>query len=49
MSQALEWAKGDPLDIRNPFSFEFVQLNLTGSSDYDPHLGLHVIKVDSQG
>jgi hypothetical protein len=48
MSWALEWAKGDPSDKGNPFSFEFVHLNLPSSPDYNPHLGLQVIKVNSQ-
>jgi hypothetical protein len=48
MSWALEWAKGDPNDVNNSFSFEFICLNLPGSPNFNPHLGLWVIKLDSQ-
>ena len=47
--RAIEIAKGDPKDKKNPFQFEVVLLNLPCDPDCDPSLGTRVIKLDSEG
>jgi len=33
---ALEWIKGDHWDVRNPFHWDTIQLNLPGDPEYNP-------------
>ena len=47
--RAIEFAKADPNDPTNPFAFATVTLNLPGSPNCDPSLGIRVIKLDADG